>query len=110
MSATAKQIIESLPSRMKEGSGKGIDIYYHFDISGDKGGKYTVSVNDGVCKVEEGLNGSDPKCVITTTDSVYEEVETGKTNAQMALMFGKIKVSNIGSMLKFVEMFNAYKE
>jgi putative sterol carrier protein len=44
--------------------------------------------------------------VIQTSDETYEEVEYGRTNAQMAVMFGKIKVSNIPSMLKFVEMFN----
>ena len=110
MSATAKEIIQSLPSRMKTGAGTGIDIYYHFDISGDNGGKFTVTVKDGVCKVEDGLIDSDPKCVITTTDKVYEEVETGKTNPQMALLFGKIKVSNVGSLMKFAEMFNAFKE
>lgn len=102
---TAVEIIRSLPSRLKAGAGQGVDITYHFDIEGPQGGQFTVRVNDGVCTVEDGLHG-EPKCVVKTTDTTYADTELGRTNAQMAVMMGKIKVSNIGSMMKFVEMFN----
>jgi len=105
---TAKEIIMSLPLRLKPGAGTGIDIIFHFIIKGDGGGQFTVKVKDGVCSVIEGLEG-EPKCVVETTDKTYEEVETGKTNPQMAVLFGKVKVSNVGSMIKFAEMFEAYK-
>lgn len=101
---TAAAMIQSLPQRLKPGNGAGLDLIYHFKISGDHGGDFTVRVKDGVCTVDKGLNG-EPKCEITATDTVYEDVELGRTNAQMAVLFGKIKVSNIPSMLKFVEMF-----
>jgi putative sterol carrier protein len=84
--------------------GAGISLVYHFKISGERGGKFTVKVDSGKCSVEPGLHG-DPKCIVESTDRVYEEVELGQTNAQMAVLFGKLKVSNIPSMLKFVEMF-----
>lgn len=101
---TAATMIQSLPSRMKTGMGAGISLVYHFKISGERGGEFTVKVDNGKCSVEPGLHG-DPKCVVESTDRVYEEVEMGQTNAQMAVLFGKLKVSNIPSMLKFVEMF-----
>lgn len=101
---TAKELILSLPSRIKPEAGKGINIIFHFIISGDNGGSFNVKVDDGVCTVQAGLTG-DPKCVVETSSTDYEDVEYGRTNAQMAVLFGKIKVSNIGSMLKFVEMF-----
>ncbi|MBK9732492.1 MAG: SCP2 sterol-binding domain-containing protein [Chitinophagaceae bacterium] len=101
---TAAALIQSLPQRMKVGAGQGIDLLYHFKISGEHGGDFTVKVKDGVCSVEKGLSG-DPKCEIEAMDTVYEDVEMGRTNAQMAVLFGKLKVSNIPSLLKFVEMF-----
>ncbi|MCY7409446.1 MAG: SCP2 sterol-binding domain-containing protein [Chitinophagales bacterium] len=101
---TAKELILSLPSRFKPEAGKGIIIVFHFIISGDNGGSFTVKVDDGICTTLEGLEG-EPKCMIETSATDYEDVEYGRTNAQMAVLFGKIKVSNIGSMLKFVEMF-----
>ena len=106
---TAREIILSLPKRLKVGAGAGVDILYHFKISGPNGGNFTVTVNNGICRVEEGLTG-EPKCVVESTDENYSDAEWGKINAQMAVMFGKIKVSNIGSMMKFVEMFTSIKE
>lgn len=101
---TAKEIIASLPQRLKQGEGVGVDIIFHFEIDGANGGKFTVNVKDGACTVQDGLHGT-PKCIVKTTDEVYADVELGRTNAQMAVMMGKIKVSNIPSMLKFIEMF-----
>jgi acyl-CoA dehydrogenase len=105
---TAKEIIMSLPSRLKKGAGGGVDIFFHFIISGDGGGNFTVKLKDGVCTATEGLEGSDPKCVVETSDKTYVEVETGKTNPQMAVLFDKVKVSNVASMIKFAEMFEGY--
>ena len=101
---SAREMIYTLPKRLKPNSGIGIDIIYHFQITGVDGGDFTVKVKDGTCSVHDGLTG-DPKCIISATSSDYVDAETGKINAQMAVMFGKIKVSNIGSMMKFVEMF-----
>jgi putative sterol carrier protein len=106
MNQSAREIILSLPSRLKTGAAEGLNFYYHFIISGTRGGEFTITINNGTCTVAEGLQGSEPKCVIQTADGTYEDVEYGRTNAQMAVMFGKIKVSNVPSMLKFVEMFD----
>ncbi len=86
---------------------------FHLDISGDNGGKFTVSIHDEAIEVQEGLVG-EPNCVVQAKDEVYEDVEWGRTNAQMAFMFGKIKVSDIGEMLDFIGLFQRcpdyYKE
>ncbi len=102
---TAKEIILSLSERFKADQVDGdLDIIFHFNISGDNGGDFTVHIEDDECKVTEGLTG-EPKCVISCKDKVYEEIELGKTNAQMAFMMGKIKISNIMAMMKFIESF-----
>lgn len=106
---TAREIILSLPKRLKPGAGVGLDILYHIKISGESGGNFTVHVKDGSCKVTEELTG-EPKCIIESNDINYADAEWGRINAQMAVMFGKIKVSNIGSMMKFVEMFIPIKD
>ena len=101
---TASEILKSLSERFIPEKGNGVDVLYHFEIEGERGGQFTVHVNNGQCKIEDGLNG-EPKCVVKAKDSDYEDVELGRTNAQMAVMMGKIRVSNIGSMMKFSEMF-----
>jgi putative sterol carrier protein len=101
---TAAELIQSLPQRMKKGVGQGQQLIYHFDISGAEGGQFTVKVNDGVCTVQSGLTG-EPECVVQAKDKVYVDVEMGRTNPQTAVLFGKVKVSNIPSMLSFAQMF-----
>jgi putative sterol carrier protein len=43
--------------------------------------------------------------VVKASDQNYEDVELGRTNAQMAVMMGKIKISDIGVMMKFINYF-----
>lgn len=102
---TAKEILMSLPNRLKADKAVGVDTLFHFNVSGPNGGEFTVVLKDGAVNVSEGLQG-EPKCVVTTQDSVYEDVELGRTNPQMAVMMGKIKISNIGEMMKFAGLFN----
>lgn len=104
-SNTAREILMSLPQRLKTHKlAPGYETNIHFNISGDNGGTFTVRVADGACTVTEGLDGT-PKCVITTKDSIYEGIELGKENPQMAVMMGKIKLTNIAEMLTFTGLF-----
>lgn len=106
---TASDIIKSLPNRLNTEKAGDANVTFHFDISGERGGQYTVQVADGQCTVEEGHHG-DPDCVVKTSDKNYEDVELGRTNPQMAVMMGKIKISDIGEMMKFVNYFERIAE
>jgi acyl-CoA dehydrogenase len=103
--STAREILRSLPSRLKAHKiTPDYETNIHFNISGDNGGEFTVNIANGACTVADGLVGT-PKCVITTKDSVYEGVELGKENPQMAVMMGKIKLTNIAEMMTFTGLF-----
>lgn len=80
------------------------ETVFHFEIEGKNGGQFTARVENGACTVSEGLIGQ-PKCVVKTTDAIYEEIELGKRSAEMTFMMGKIKVSDLNEMLKFTKLF-----
>lgn len=101
---TAKDIIYSLPQRLKAEKAANANAIFQFDIEGPNGGQFTAKLENGVCTVSDGLNGT-ANCIIKAKDKDYEDVELGRTNAQMAVMMGKVKISNIGEMLKFIELF-----
>jgi putative sterol carrier protein len=101
---TARDFIMNLATRFNPEAVPNADSVFHFKISGDGGGDFTASVKDGVCQVAEGLNG-DPKCVVTTSDATLVDIVTGKANAQMAVFTGKLKISNLGEMMKFAKPF-----
>jgi acyl-CoA dehydrogenase len=105
----ASEIIKSLPERFKADKAAGVNTRFHFEIEGETGGHFTAIVVDGICTVEEGLNG-EAKCIVRAKATDYEDVELGRTNPQMAVMMGKIKISNLGEMMGFVNYFTRLTE
>lgn len=104
--ATAKEIVHSLQDRFRPEKAEPVyAAIFHLDIEGERGGQFTVAIDDGTISVHEGLEGT-ATCEIKASDSTYEDVEWGRTNPQMAFMFGKVKVSDIGAMLDFAGMFH----
>ncbi|HXH18580.1 MAG TPA: SCP2 sterol-binding domain-containing protein, partial [Chitinophagales bacterium] len=101
----ASEIVKSLPSRFRADKADGFNAIFHFDIGGPNGGQFTVTIKDKTCTVTDGHQG-EATCKVTTQDSVYEDVELGRTNPQMAVMMGKIKINNIGAMMRFVGLFD----
>jgi len=101
---TAREIVLALPSRLKAEEAAGQSGNFQFKLEGETGGEFTATVADGVCTVQEGLHG-EADCVISSLASDFEDAEEGRVNRQMAVMMGKIKISNLGAMLKFIGMF-----
>ncbi len=101
---TAREIVFALPERLKAEEATGQTGNFQFSLEGETGGEFTVTVADGKCDVQEGLHG-EADCVITALASDFEDAEEGRVNRQMAVMMGKIKISNLGAMLKFIGMF-----
>lgn len=108
MQITAKQIIKSIPERFKAEKAKSYNTIVNFEIKGDDGGKFHVVINQGECKIFENLSAK-PNCSLKTNTKNYILLETGKLNPQMALLTGKLKVSNINEMLKFTKCFCRYR-
>lgn len=102
---TAKEIIASIPLRIKKDKVADYSTIFHFDISGENGGQYTLTVNNGDAKIENGFQNT-ADCIVTTNDKTYEDIELGKLDPTMAFMSGQIKVSNIGAMMQFAKYFH----
>lgn len=107
MNVTAKQILESIPYRFRTEKAVGYSALFHFDISGEEILQYTVEIKEGQCYLTSGLIGH-ADCIVKTKASVYVDLETGKANPQMALMLGKVKISNIAAMMQFAKCFRKF--
>lgn len=108
MNITAQQILESIPLRFRAEKAQNYAAVFHFDISGEENIQYTVTIANEKCDLQKGLNGK-ADCVIKTRANVYVDLETGKANPQMALMMGKIKVSNLAAMMQFAKCFRRFQ-
>lgn len=103
-SMTAKDFLLQLPEKVKPDALEGLETTFHFDIDGDGGGQVTLHVKDGQCLAEEGLQG-EAKCVVKAKESNLMNVMKGKINPLMAVLTGKLKISNQGEMLKYAKIF-----
>lgn len=101
---TFKEITESIPSRFRSDRAEGVSLTFHFDISGEGGEPFSIIIHNAQCRLERGLKGN-PSCVVKTSAANYVKLETGELNPQLALMTGKVKVSNLAEMIRFSKLF-----
>ena len=107
MNVTAQQILESIPFRFRAEKAQNYTAVFQFEITGDETLQYTVTINNSNCQLQTGLHGT-ADCTIKTKASVYIDLETGKANPQMALMMGRVKISNIAAMMQFAKCFRKF--
>jgi putative sterol carrier protein len=102
---TAKDFIEALPEKLRQEGTLAEDTRFHFDISGDGGGQYTLNIENGEVDLSEGLKG-EAKCVVKAKGDSLVKIIKGELNPMMAVMTGKIKISNLGEMMKYASLFS----
>jgi putative sterol carrier protein len=71
---------------------QGINGVILFELSGEKGGKWTLTLADGEAKLEEGETAS-PSVTLSMDAQDLVAMSKGELNAVSAFMQGKIKIS-----------------
>ncbi len=97
-----QKFLENLPNKVKPEVVEGMTSRFHFDVAG--AGQFTVNLDNGKLDVSQGLHGS-PNCVVTASAETLQKVLKGEQNPMMAMMTGKLKISNPGEMLKYAKIF-----
>lgn len=97
-----KEFIFSLPAKVKPEVLEGQNTLFHFDIA--NAGQFNVKVTDGKLEITEGFQG-EPSCKVSTSAESFEKLLKGELNPMMAMMTGKLKISNPGEMMKYAKIF-----
>lgn len=97
---TAKDYLSSLPAKISPDDIKDINTVLHFDFKDEQ---YSIEVKDGAATFKEGMEG-DAEVVITAKADDFVKIASGETNPMMAMMMGKLKISNPGAMMKYAKM------
>jgi putative sterol carrier protein len=106
---TVKEFFDSLPEKLMADPGKisGMQCVYQFNIDGEGGGRWFVTIDDGKVTVDEG-GAENPDSVITMADTDFLGLISGSLAPQMAFMMGKLKVAgNMGLALKLGNFLKA---
>ncbi len=98
-------VFNELSKHLNKTAAKGLDVVYQFDILGVGGGKWYLTIKDGICKVTKGTYPS-PTVTIWMSMKDCLDVLTGKVNAQMSFMTGKMRVmGDIGLVIRWQSLF-----
>ncbi len=94
----------SLPSRVRPEKTAGWKSRFHFRFKGSSHPEWTVVIDGPSVTVAEGLDGA-ADCVVQSSEKVYLGIESGSQSAETAFLMGKVKVSNLSEMMKYVKAF-----
>ncbi len=89
---SVKDYIDTLPQRFVPGASKGVHAVFQFELSGDGGATFYVTVEDGTMRVAEGQAPS-PNTTIKMNGDDYVKMVNGKLSGTMAFMKGMLKVT-----------------
>ena len=102
MSETVKQFFAELESKVDPAKTAGMNNSYVFDVDG--AGQWTVRVNDGQVKVNEGVEQAD--VTISASADTFERIAKGQQNPTTAYMTGKLKVKgDMSAAMKLQKLF-----
>ncbi|MEA3338544.1 MAG: SCP2 sterol-binding domain-containing protein [Chloroflexota bacterium] len=88
---TVQEIFDRMPD-MDPAKVQGLDAVIVFKLSGEEGGEWTLTVEDGKVGVEEGEADS-PSMTLSMDGQDFVAMSDGELNATSAFMQGKIKIS-----------------
>lgn len=102
---TPADIFKEMPNQLDANAAKGVDATIQFNLSGDNGGNWYVTIKDGKAEVHEGTAQA-AKMTMSMAANDYVDMTTGKLNGQMAFMSGKLKISgDMGLAMKMQTLF-----
>ncbi len=103
--ATVAELFEKMPSQFQADKAGDMDAVILFDLAGDGGGQWSVTIANGACEVTEGA-ADNPKSTVKMDAGDYHDMITGKLNPMMAFMSGKVKVEgDLNTVMKFQSIF-----
>ncbi len=90
--SNVKEYFDTLPNRFVPSAAKGVRAIFQFELAGDGGGTYHVTVDDGAMTVAEGPTPS-PSATLKMSAENYVKMANGELNGAMAFMKGQLKVT-----------------
>ncbi len=97
---TAREFLATVPPKLDSEEYKDLNTALHFDLDEEQ---YTITVKNGVAELEDGLKG-DAEVTLKANPDNFVKIASGEMNPMTAMMFGKLKVSNPGAMMKYAKL------
>ena len=82
-----------------------LDAVIQYQLTGEEGGNYIISIKDDKCKVTEGI-AEQPLVTVTADGRDFGDVLLGRANGMQYFMMGKIKLAgDLNLAMKLTRFF-----
>ncbi|GAP14953.1 putative sterol carrier protein [Longilinea arvoryzae] len=106
-----QKLFNALPRAFIPEKASGIDAITHFALSGEKGGDWTVTIQDQKISVVAGLPPESPTLTLHADAQDILDIFSGKLDITRAYMQGKLRVTgNFGLAYKLSTLFRVDEE
>ncbi len=103
---TIQEVMAAMPGAFRPDKASGVQARFQFNLTGEGGGVWTVTVADGQCTVQEGATES-PNAFIEASAADYLAISRGELEPMKAFMSGKLKAKgDMALLLRFMQFFN----
>ena len=89
---SVKEVFDKASDAFNPNAAQGMNAIFQYDITGDDGGTWHVTIKDGTCQVQEGSHDS-PTVTMTMSSETWLALVNNELNGIQAFMSGKLKVS-----------------
>ena len=87
-----KEIFNKMPGAFNANAAQGVDAVFQFDISGDGGGQWNITIKEGSCEIQEGFHDS-PNVTLAMSGDTWLAIVNRETGGMQAFMSGKLKAT-----------------
>jgi putative sterol carrier protein len=103
---TIQHLMDLLPKAFLPEKAAGVSATVLFDLAGEKGGKWGVTIKDQTCAVVPGPL-ENPRLTLSANAQDLLDIFTGKLDAMKALMSGKLHMlGDMGLAMKLMSYFS----
>ena len=89
--STPKEVFDSMPARFNGAAAADWKASIQFNLSGDNGGSWNLTIEGGKCSTQEGQAAA-PTATVDVPADTWVGISNGTVNPMTAFMKGQIKV------------------
>jgi putative sterol carrier protein len=102
---TVKELIFNHEKAFMPEKAAGLEAVVQYQLTGDEGGDYIITIKDDKCKVAEGV-ADDPVMTMTADGVYFRDVLLGREDGMKGFMEGKLKLAgDLNLAMKLTSFF-----
>jgi putative sterol carrier protein len=87
-----KEVFNKMPETFSPSAAQGLDAVFQFDVTGEGGGNWNITIKHGACQVQEGTHEA-PTVTLTMSAETWLGIVNKELNGMQAFMSGQLQAT-----------------